>query len=67
MCRWFACSGSPVSLEDLLLKPESSLVDQSKHSHQLAEESPLIVPGPLGSLHGAWREADRRWSQRLTT
>jgi len=32
MCRWLAYSGSPVLLEDLLLKPEHSLIDQSLHS-----------------------------------
>jgi glutamine amidotransferase len=32
MCRWLAYSGSPVSLEDLLYKPEHSLLDQSLHA-----------------------------------
>ena len=32
MCRWLAYSGSPVRLEDLLFKPENSLVVQSQHS-----------------------------------
>jgi hypothetical protein len=32
MCRWLAYSGSPVLLEDLLLKPQHSLIDQSLHS-----------------------------------
>ncbi|MGI9516173.1 MAG: class II glutamine amidotransferase [Pirellulaceae bacterium] len=32
MCRWLAYSGSPVSLDELLLKPEHSLIDQSLHS-----------------------------------
>jgi predicted glutamine amidotransferase len=32
MCRWLAYSGSPVLLEDLLYKPENSLVVQSRHS-----------------------------------
>lgn len=32
MCRWLAYSGSPVLLEDLLLKPAHSPVDQSLHS-----------------------------------
>ena len=32
MCRWLAYSGSPVLLEDLLFKPENSLVVQSRHS-----------------------------------
>ena len=32
MCRWLAYSGSPILLEDLLLKPTHSLIDQSLHS-----------------------------------
>jgi glutamine amidotransferase len=32
MCRWLAYSGSPVLLEDLLYKPENSLVTQSRHA-----------------------------------
>ena len=29
MCRWLACSGSPVLLKDLLDKPEHSLAGSS--------------------------------------
>ncbi|MEV6653644.1 class II glutamine amidotransferase [Streptomyces sp. NPDC051219] len=32
MCRWLAYSGTPVLLEDVLYKPEHSLIDQSLHS-----------------------------------
>src|SRR5262245_31065522 len=32
MCRWLAYSGSPLPLEELLLKPRHSLIDQSLHS-----------------------------------
>jgi glutamine amidotransferase len=31
MCRWLAYSGSPLLLEELLYKPEHSLIDQSLH------------------------------------
>ena len=37
MCRWLAYSGSPVLLEDLLYKPQNSLVVQSLHSQLGAE------------------------------
>jgi glutamine amidotransferase len=37
MCRWLAYSGAPVLLEDLLYKPENSLVVQSLHSQLGAE------------------------------
>jgi glutamine amidotransferase len=32
MCRWLAYSGSPLLLEDLLYKPQHSLIDQSLHA-----------------------------------
>ena len=38
MCRWLAYSGSPVLLEDLLYKPENSLVVQSLHSSMGADD-----------------------------
>jgi predicted glutamine amidotransferase len=32
MCRWLAYSGSPIALEELLLKRDRSLIDQSLHA-----------------------------------
>ncbi|KUL28160.1 class II glutamine amidotransferase [Actinoplanes awajinensis] len=32
MCRWLAYSGTPIRLEELLYKPQYSLIDQSLHS-----------------------------------
>ena len=32
MCRWLAYSGSPIRLDELLYKPQHSLIDQSLHS-----------------------------------
>jgi hypothetical protein len=32
MCRWLAYSGSPIPLEELLYKPDHSLIDQSLHA-----------------------------------
>ena len=32
MCRWLAYSGDDIFLEDLLFKPENSLVEQSQHA-----------------------------------
>ena len=37
MCRWLAYSGSPVRLEELLYKPQNSLIIQSLHSRLGAE------------------------------
>ncbi|MET8701908.1 class II glutamine amidotransferase [Kitasatospora sp. NPDC004723] len=37
MCRWLAYSGSPIILEELLYKPEHSLIDQSLHARMGVE------------------------------
>ena len=37
MCRWLAYSGTPILLEELLYKPEYSLIDQSVHSRMGVE------------------------------
>ena len=37
MCRWLAYTGSPVLLEELLYKPQHSLIAQSMHSTLGAE------------------------------
>src|SRR3954467_15654372 len=37
MCRWLAYSGAPVLVEDLLYRPEHSLIVQSQHSTLGAE------------------------------
>ena len=37
MCRWLAYSGSPMRIEELLYKPQHSLIVQSLHSQLGAE------------------------------
>jgi predicted glutamine amidotransferase len=37
MCRWLAYSGSPVLIDEVLYKPEHSLIDQSLHARMGAE------------------------------
>jgi hypothetical protein len=32
MCRWIAYSGAPLLMEELILKPEHSLIDQGEVS-----------------------------------
>ncbi|MHA7207848.1 class II glutamine amidotransferase [Arthrobacter sp. MDT1-65] len=71
MCRWIAYSGSPVNLEDLLYKPERSLVMQSKHSRLGVESingdgfgvgwySTLSRPGLFLSTEPAWNDRNLR-------
>ena len=67
MCRWLAYSGSPVNLEDLLYRPQNSLVVQSKHSRMGAETTngdgfgvgwygALETPGIFRSTEPAWND-----------
>ena len=32
MCRWLAYTGAPIQMDDLLLKPEHSMIDQSRNA-----------------------------------
>ena len=67
MCRWLAYSGSPVLLEELLLKPKHSLIDQSLHSRLGAETTNGDgfgigwygvgdTPGVFHSIEPAWND-----------
>jgi glutamine amidotransferase len=71
MCRWLAYSGSPVLLEDLLYKPEHSLIVQSMHSTMGAEETngdgfgvgwygDRETPGVFRSIEPAWNDRNLR-------
>ena len=71
MCRWLAYSGSPVLLEDLLYKPEHSLIAQSMHSTMGAEATngdgfgvgwytDRDTPGVFRSIEPAWNDRNLR-------
>ena len=73
MCRWLAYSGGPVLLEDLLYRPEHSLIVQSMHSTLGAEptngdgfgigwydNSEARVPGRYRSVSPAWSDPNLR-------
>jgi len=71
MCRWLAYSGSPVSIETLLYKPEHSLIDQSLHSQLGAETTngdgfgigwygAADTPGVFHSVEPAWNNRNLR-------
>jgi predicted glutamine amidotransferase len=71
MCRWLAYSGSPIRLEELLVKRDRSLIDQSLHARQGAtttngdgfgvgwyeEGDP---PRVYRSTHPAWNDRNLR-------
>ncbi len=71
MCRWLAYSGSPVLIEDLLYKPQHSLIDQSLHSQLGAETTNGDgfgvgwfgvgqTPGVFHSVEPAWNDRNLR-------
>ncbi len=68
MCRWLAYSGSPVLLEDLLLKPVHSLIDQSLHSRLGATTTNGDGFGlgwyGVGDTPGVFRSIEPAWNDR---
>src|SRR5262245_8839824 len=69
MCRWLAYSGSPILLEELLYKPEHSLIDQSLHA-KLGVETTNGDGFGLGwytlanPLPGVYHSVGPAWSNR---
>jgi predicted glutamine amidotransferase len=71
MCRWMAWHGQPVLIEELLFKPQHSLIDQSLHSRMGAETTngdgfglgwygTGEGPGVYHSVSPAWGDANLR-------
>jgi predicted glutamine amidotransferase len=71
MCRWLAYSGSPIKLEELLVKRDRSLIDQSLHSRMGATTTngdgfgvgwydEDDVPRLYRSTHPAWNDRNLR-------
>ena len=71
MCRWLAYSGSPARVEDLLYRPEHSLIVQSLHSQLGAETTNGDgfgigwygigeTPGVFHSIEPAWNDRNLR-------
>jgi predicted glutamine amidotransferase len=79
MCRWLAYSGSPILLDELLLKPAHSLIDQSLHSKLGATTTngdgfgigwygAEDAPGVFHSVEPAWNDHNlRELAQHLTS
>ena len=71
MCRWMAWHGQPLLIDELLLKPKHSLIDQSLHSRMGAEPTngdgfglgwygTGDGPGLYRSISPAWGDANLR-------
>jgi predicted glutamine amidotransferase len=72
MCRWLAYSGSPILLEELLYKPDHSLIDQSLHARLGVETTNgdgfgvgwyganTDIPAVFRSIEPAWNDRNLR-------
>jgi predicted glutamine amidotransferase len=72
MCRWLAYSGSPIYLEELLHKPDHSLIDQSLHARLGVETTNgdgfgvgwygagIDTPALFRSVEPAWNDRNLR-------
>jgi predicted glutamine amidotransferase len=72
MCRWLAYSGSPILLEELLYKPDHSLIDQSLHARLGVETTngdgfgvgwygaDTDAPAVFRSIEPAWNDRNLR-------
>jgi predicted glutamine amidotransferase len=71
VCRWLAYSGSPIRLEELLVKRDRSLIDQSLHARQGATTTngdgfgvgwydDGEIPRLYRSTHPAWNDRNLR-------
>ena len=71
MCRWLAYSGSPITLDRVLLEPEHSLIDQSLHARMGVETTngdgfglgwygDDQKPGIYRSISPAWNDQNLR-------
>src|SRR5215203_70719 len=72
MCRWLAYSGSPVLIDEVLYRPEHSLIDQSLHSRLGAETTngdgfglgwyapEAETPAVFHSIEPAWNDRNLR-------
>ena len=72
MCRWLAYSGSPDLIEELLYKPEHSLIDQSRHARMGVDttngdgfgvgwyDADAKTPAVFRSIEPAWNDRNLR-------
>jgi len=72
MCRWLAYSGTPILLEELLYKPDHSLIDQSLHARLGVETTNgdgfgvgwygahTETPAVFHSIEPAWNDRNLR-------
>ena len=71
MCRWLAYSGPPLRLSELLIRPDHSLIDQSRHARENVQTTngdgfgvgwygESESPGVFRDTHPAWNNTNFR-------
>jgi glutamine amidotransferase len=71
MCRWLAYSGAPIYLDEVVLKPEHSLIDQSLHAERgetttngdgfgIGWYGKRDIPGVYKDIQPAWNDSNLR-------
>jgi len=71
MCRWLAYSGAPLYLEELVFKPEHSIIDQSLSAHSAVNPTngdgfgigwygSRDTPGVYKDIQPAWNDTNLR-------
>ena len=68
MCRWLAYSGPPIFLDSVVLRPENSLIDQSRRALESARwrkhVAPAVlrpVPNYLDPIRSTWKRSAGRF------
>lgn len=72
MCRWMAYSGSPLYLEELIFKPQHSIIDQSMSAHSgpsttngdgfgIGWYGSRDAPGVYREVQPAWNDTNLRY------
>jgi glutamine amidotransferase len=68
MCRWVAYYGSPLTLDEVLVKPENSLVHQSRYARRGVEPTNGDGFGMgwygIGAEPGLYRSTRPAWNDR---
>lgn len=68
MCRWLAYTGSPIRIEELILRPAHSLIDQSLHSRMGATTTNGDGFGVgwygVGDQPGVFHSTEPAWNDR---
>ena len=69
MCRWISYSGNPIALDELLIKPKISLIDQSMSSRMMRQTQLMETASAVGWYNqqgepGVYRSVQPAWNDQ---